>query len=80
MVQCSFAHCKEIMKDYHDGIIYVNCGHFAESLCDMIEDEHFIDSISDEQLRMFKNYASIALPWRKKERRASLAIYISRYF
>lgn len=118
MVKRSFAHCKEIMKDYHDGIIYVNCGHFVgpfnynwnapkeririrdfdthpidfawfmkglgsasisypvfdddnpyfvESLLAMIEDEHFIDSINDEQLRMFKNYASIAPSWRKKE-------------
>ena len=118
MVKRSFAHCKEIMKDYHDGIIYVNCGHFVgpfnynwnapkekisirdfdthpidfawfmkglgsasisypvfdddnpyfvESLIAMIEDEHFIDSISEEQLRMFKNYASIAPSWRKKE-------------
>lgn len=118
MVKRSFAHCKEIMKDYHDGIIYVNCGHFVgpfnynwnapkekisirdfdahpiafawfmkglgsasisypvfdddnpyfvESLVAMIEDENFIDSINDEQLRMFKNYASIAPSWRKKE-------------
>ena len=29
MVKRSFANCKEIMKDYHDGIIYVNCGHFV---------------------------------------------------
>ena len=118
MVKRSYAHCKEIMKDYHDGIIYVNCGHFVgpfnhnwnapknkicirdfdahpidfawfmkglcsasviypvfdddntyfvESLIDMIVDEDFLDSISDEQLRMFKNYASIAPSWRKKE-------------
>ena len=118
MVKRSFAHCKEIMKDYHDGIIYVNCGHFvgpfnynwnapkekisirdfdthpidfawfmkglasasviypvfddgnpyfAESLCDMIENENFVDSISAEQLRMFKNYASISPSWRKTE-------------
>lgn len=118
MVRCSYAHCKEIMKDYHDGVIYVNCGYFVgpfnhnwnapknkicirdfdahpinfawfmkglgsasisypifdddnpyfvESLVAMIEDEHFVDSISDEQLRMFKNYASIAPSWRKKE-------------
>ena len=118
IVKRSFAHCKEIMKDYHDGIIYVNCGHFVgpfncnwnapkerisirdfdthpidfawfmkglgsasiiypvfdddnpyfiESLLAMIEDEHFVDSINDEQLRMFKNYASIAPSWRKKE-------------
>lgn len=106
------------MKDYKDGIIYVNCGHFVgpfnynwnapktsisirdfdshpidfawfmkglgsasvhypifddgnpylvESLIAMIEDENFVDSISDEQLRMFKNYTSIAPSWRKKE-------------
>lgn len=118
MVKRSYAHCKEIMKDYHDGIIYVNCGHFVgpfnynwnapktrisirdfdshpidfawfmkglgsasvhypifddgnpylvESLIAMIEDENCVDSISDEQLRMFKNYASIAPSWRKKE-------------
>lgn len=118
MVKRSFSHCKEIMNDYHDGIIYVNCGHFVgpfnynwstpkekisirdfdthpidfawfmkglgsasiiypifednnpyfvESLLAMLEDENFIDSISEEQLRMFKNYASIAPSWRKKE-------------
>ena len=118
MVKRSFAHCKDMMKNYNDGIIYVNCGHFvgpfnynwnapktsinirdfdshpidfawfmkglgsasvtypvfddgnpyfAESLCNMIGDENFIDSITDEQLRMFKNYASIAPSWRKKE-------------
>ncbi len=118
MVKRSFKHCKEIMKDYQDGIIYVNCGHFVgpfnyhwnapkekisirdfdthpidfawfmkglgsasiiypvfdddnpylvESLVAMIEDEHFTDSINDEQLRMFKNYTSIAPSWRKKE-------------
>ena len=118
MVRRSYAHCKEIMKDYHDGVIYVNCGHFvgpfnhnwnaqknkisirnfdthpidfawfmrslgtasimypvfddgnpyfAESLTKMIEGENFVDSISDEQLRMFKNYASLAPSWRKKE-------------
>ena len=118
MVRRSYAHCKEIMKDYHDGIIYVNCGYFvgpfnynwnapknkisirdfdahpidfawfmkglgstsviypifddgnpyfAESLIAMMEDENFLDSISSEQLRMFKNYASISPSWRKKE-------------
>lgn len=118
MVKRSYSHCKVIMKDYHDGVIYVNCGHFvgpfnhnwnapknrisirdldthpidfawfmkglasasviypvfddgnpyfSESLRNMIEDENFIDSISEEQLRMFKNYASIAPSWRKKE-------------
>ena len=44
-----------------------NNPHFVESLLAMIEDEHFVDSINDEQLRMFKNYASIAPSWRKKE-------------
>ena len=29
MVSKSYQHCKEIMKDYHDGIIYINCGHFV---------------------------------------------------
>lgn len=118
MVRRSYAHCKEIMKEYHDGFIYMNCGYFVgpfnhnwnapknkigirdfdthpidfawfmkglgsasviypvfddgnpyfvESLCDMIEDKLFIDRISDEQFRMFKNYASIAPSWRKKE-------------
>ena len=107
-----------MMKNYNDGIIYVNCGHFvgpfnynwnapktrinirdfdshpidfawfmkglgsasvtypvfddgnpyfAESLCNMIGDENFLDNITDEMLRMFKNYASIAPSWRKKE-------------
>ncbi len=118
MVKRSFAHCKEIMKDYTDGVIYVNCGYFVgpfnynwnapktkisirdfdahpidfawfmkglgsasvtypvfddgnpylvESLTAMIEDANFVDSISDEMLRMFKNYASIAPSWRKNE-------------
>ena len=117
-VKRSYTHCKEIMKDYHDGVIYVNCGYFVgpfnhhwnvpeakisvhdfdahpidfawfmkglgsasvtypvfddenpyfmESLCEMAKDEHFVDRISDEQLRMFKNYASIAPSWRRKE-------------
>ena len=118
MVKRSFAHCEAIMKDYHDGFIYVNCGHFVgpfnhnwnapknkisirdfdthpidfawfmrglssasniypvfddgnpyftESLIEMIEDENYVNSISSEQLRMFKNYASLAPSWRKKE-------------
>ena len=118
MVKRAFAHCREIMKDYHDGVIYVNCGHFVgpfnyqwntpknkihirdfdahpidfawfmkglgsasvsypifedddpyltASLCEMLEDGRLIESISDVQLRMFKNYASIAPSWRKKE-------------
>ena len=29
MVKRSFVHCRELMKDYHDGVIYVNCGHFV---------------------------------------------------
>ena len=44
-----------------------NNPYFVESLIAMLEDEKFIDSISEEQLRMFKNYASIAPSWRKKE-------------
>ena len=118
MVKRSYAHCKEIMKDYNDGMIYVNCGHFIgpfnhhwnlpkkkihirdfdlhpidfawfmkglgsasvrypifddgnpclkESLYEMLEDDDFIESISADQLRMFKKYASIAPSWRKKE-------------
>lgn len=118
MVRKSYWHCKEIMKDYHDGIIYINCGYFvgpfnynwnapkerisirsfddhpidfawfmkglgtasisypifddsnpylAESLTEMITDENLIDSISQEQLRLFKNYSSLAPSWRKKE-------------
>lgn len=118
MVRRSYAHCKEIMKNYCDGVIYVNCGHFVgpfnhnwnapknkisirdfdthpidfawfmrglssasniypvfddgnpyftESLIEMIEDENYVNSISSEQLRMFKNYASLAPSWRKKE-------------
>ena len=118
MVKRSYRHCQEMMKGYHDGVIYVNCSYFVgpfnhnwnsqknkvsvrdfdthpidfawfmkglgsasviypvfdddnsylvESLINMIGDEHFVDSISAEQLRMFKNYASIAPSWRKKE-------------
>ena len=29
MVKKSYWHCKEIMKDYNDGNIFVNCGHFV---------------------------------------------------
>lgn len=118
MVKRSYIHCKEIMKNYHDGIIYVNCGYFVgpfnynwntsktkisirdfdahpidfawfmkglssasvryqvfddenpyfvESLQEMLFDERFLEKINEEQLRMFKNYASIAPSWRKKE-------------
>ena len=118
MVKRSYAHCKEIMKDYNDGMIYVNCGYFVgpfnyhwnmpkvkirvrdfdshpidfawfmkglgsasvhypifddgnpylkESLFEMLADDDFIESISADQLRMFKNYTSIAPSWRKKE-------------
>lgn len=27
-VKKSYRHCKEIMRDYHDGIIYINCSYF----------------------------------------------------
>ena len=118
MVRRAYKHCKEIMRGYHDGMIYVNCGHFvgpfnyhwnqdyhkirirefddcpinfawfmkglgsasvsypvfddgdpylAESLYSMLSDEQLLEHISDEQLRMFKNYASAAPSWRKKE-------------
>ena len=118
MVRRSYAHCREIMRGYQDGVIYVNCGHFvgpfnynwnfscnqmtirdfddcpinfawfmkglgsasvtypvfdnqnphlAESLTAMLEDPSWIDSITEEQLRMFKNYASIAPSWRRRE-------------
>lgn len=29
MVEKSYWHCKKIMKNYNDGIIYVNCGYFV---------------------------------------------------
>lgn len=29
MVKKSYKHCKEIMKDYNDGFIYVNCGYLV---------------------------------------------------
>lgn len=118
MVEKSYWHCKEIMKNYNDGIIYVNCGYFvgpfnynwnrvhheismqdfdscpiefawfmrglstvshskaifnddnpyfAESLAKMVEPENILETISDEQLRLFKKYAAIEPSWRKKE-------------
>ena len=118
MVEKSYWHCKEIMKNYNDGIIYVNCGHFvgpfnynwnkvhheismrdfderpidftwfmrglstashskaifndenpyfAESLEKMIASENFVETVSDEQLRLFKKYAAIEPSWRKEE-------------
>lgn len=118
MINKSYWHCKEIMKDYQDGNIYVNCGHFVgpfnydwnaskdkitihsfderpidfawfmkklnsasivypifedknpnftDSLTEMIMDEKLLDSIGEEQMRHFKNYASLAPSWRKKE-------------
>ncbi len=118
MVNNSYWHCKDIMKYYHDGFIYINCGHFVgpfnynwnapknkisiadfdncpidfawfmkglcttsvihpifddgnpyfkESLEEMLSDKNLIDNIGEKQLRMFKNYASIAPSWRKKE-------------
>ena len=118
IVEKSYWHCKEIMKDYNDGIIYVNCGHFVgpfnynwnnvhhdismqdfeacpinfawfmrelsavsnkkaifnddnpyfvESLEKMIESENIEETVTDEQLRLFKKYAAIEPSWRKKE-------------
>ena len=118
MVEKSYWHCKEIMKNYNDGIIYVNCGHFVgpfnynwnsvhhkismqdfdscpiefawfmkglstvshskaifndgnpyftESLEKVIANENFVESVTDEQLRLFKKYAAIEPSWRKKE-------------
>ena len=29
MVKKTYKHCKEIMKDYNDGFIYVNCGYLV---------------------------------------------------
>lgn len=117
MVEKSYWHCKEIMKNYNDGIIYVNCGYFvgpfnynwnkephvitmqdfdacpiefawfmrglsavsqgkaifsddnpyfAESLERMIEPENILETVSDEQLRLFKKYAAIEPSWRKE--------------
>lgn len=122
MVKKSYQHCKELMKDYDDGVIYVNCGYFvgpfnynwnmipqrieirgfderpidfawfmksltsastiytvfndenpflAESLMEWIDDGSFVDKVSDEQLRLFKKYASLQVSWRKKESIAS---------
>lgn len=118
MVEKSYWHCKEMMKNYNDGILYVNCGHFVgpfnynwnsihhrismqdfdshpidfawfmrglstatyskavfndsnpyfvESLESMIASENFVETVSDEQLRLFKKYATIEQSWRKKE-------------
>ena len=118
MIEKSYWHCKEIMKNYNDGIIYVNCGHFVgpfnynwnnvhheismrdfderpidfawfmrglstasqskaifnddnpyfvESLAKMIEPENILETVTDEQLRLFKKYAAIEPSWRKKE-------------
>ena len=117
MVEKSYWHCKDIMKDYNDGIIYVNCGHFVgpfnynwnsvhnkismqdfvscpidfawfmkglstashskaifdddnpyftESLEKMIEPDNILETVTDEQLRLFKKYAAIEPSWRKK--------------
>ena len=118
MIEKSYWHCKDIMKNYNDGIIYVNCGHFvgpfnynwnnvhheismrdfdehpidfawfmrglstathskaifndenpyfADSLKKMIASENFVETVYDEQLRLFKKYAAIEPSWRKKE-------------
>ena len=29
MVKKSYKHCKKVMKEYNDGVIYVNCGYFV---------------------------------------------------
>jgi len=128
MVERSYRHCAELMKDYDDGQIYVNCGHFVGpfnynwrgaqpvdphavyhiSLRDfdshpidfawfmkglsrvsrtypIVHDapvngythgltklltEDFVNQVSPDQLRNFKNYASVAPSWRKKEHMA----------
>lgn len=121
MVEQSYRHCADLMKDYDDGQIYVNCGHFVgpfnynwrnalstktsinfrnfdshpidfawfmkglswagkryplirqspdsgyrDALKTLLTDD-FVSRISEEQLRNFKNYASIAPSWRKHE-------------
>ncbi len=118
MVKKSYQHCKELMKDYQDGFIYINCGHFVgpfnhnwnepkevidihsfdnhpidfawfmrnlgtasvsypvfddenpyfvQSLSDMMMNDEWMKCIGSEQLRHFKNYASLAPSWRKEE-------------
>ncbi len=118
MVRTSYNHCTEIMRDYNDGFIYINCGHFVgpfnhnwnpsndkvtlrsfdnhtidfawfmrglsgasriypifdngntiikESLIDLIMDQNLLNHISEEQMRLFKNYTALAPSWRKKE-------------
>ncbi len=118
MVKKSYWHCKDLMKGYNDGVIYVNCGYFvgpfnynwnaephkvsvrdfdsypinfawfmrglssasikypvfedenpylAESLHEWIVNENLMGMITDEQLRLFKNYSNIEPSWRKKE-------------
>ncbi len=118
MVKKSYSHCKELMKDYHDGFLYIYCGYFVGpfnynwntpkekisirsfdehpidfawfmrdlssasvrypvfddsnphltgSLVEMLTDRDFIRHISEEHLRHFKNYSSLAPSWRKKE-------------
>lgn len=118
MVEKSYWHCKKIMKNYSDGIIYVNCGHFVgpfnynwnivhheismqdfdscpiefawfmkglstvshtkaifcdgnpyfiKSLKKMIANGKFEETVTEEQLRLFKKYAAIEPSWRKKE-------------
>lgn len=118
MVEKAYWHCKEIMRDYNDGFIYVNCGYFVgpfnynwntvhheitmqdfdtkpidfawfmrelanvsnkkaifndenpyfiESLLKMIDSDNILETVSDEQLRLFKKYAAIEPSWRKKE-------------
>ena len=45
--------------------------YFAQSLMELIEDRSFVEKVSDEQLRLFKNYSSLQRTWRKKENIAS---------
>lgn len=122
MVKKSYKHCKDLMKNYSEGTIYVNCGYFVgpfnhnwnnkprhielhdfdsspidfawfmkglsnasktypifndgnpflcESLMAWIDDGSFVDKVSDEQLRLYKKYASLQASWRKKESIAS---------
>ena len=39
----------------------------AETLHEWLSDENFADRLTDEQLRLFKQYASLAPAWRKRE-------------
>lgn len=41
--------------------------YLAESLKKMIELQDIVESVTDEQLRLFKKYSAIEPSWRKKE-------------